>query len=334
MTPTVSRRTARPIHRPTAALPGPTVTLRGPNAVPPATNAVPRGTKAILHGLATALLLACLSACDNGNGPTGPVAPAVVIAAPAPGSTVMEGSTVRFEGSATDPQDGRINGPALVWTSSIDGELGSGESLESTGLSVGIHTVVLSATDSDGNRGQASVSLGIQELDFLDGTVANAEIGLIVSTLGNTVRLFQVGDPGEQRTIPLGASSAVTPTGISVWGQRAAVPLGNAASVAILDLRDQQIEGFFLFESGNATGSAFVDHETVFVANQETDQVGSFRIGQASQTIQELVQVTPFPTDVLRVSKSLVLVISSNLDDGYLPAPPPSRSWARWKREA
>ena len=103
-------------------------------------------------------------------------------------------------------------------------------------------------------------------------------------------------------------------------GESAAVPLGNAASVAVIDLRTQRIDGFFLFESGNATGSAFVGDRMVLAANQETDQVGRFMLDQAGGAIGDLVSVAPFPTAVVPYADSLAFVVSANLDDNYAPA--------------
>ena len=250
--------------------------------------------------------------------PLGPSAPTATITSPASGLTVLEGTSVQLAGAATDPQDGALGDAALAWSSSIDGALGNGSSLEST-PSAGVHAITLTATDSDGNTGSASVSMLVEELEFLDGTLADPEIGIVVNSSGNAIRLFQLGDPGENRDIPLGASSAVTPTGIAIRGETAAAPLGNAASVAVIDLRTQQIEGFFTFESGNATGSAFVGDGTVLAANQQTDQVGRFTVGASSGEIGDLVPVTAFPAGIVPHSDSLAFVISSNLDDGYAP---------------
>jgi hypothetical protein len=232
----------------------------------------------------------------------------------------MEGTTLHVAGSASDPQDGLLPEESLAWTSSVDGAICTGSSCDVDSPSVGVHTITLVAIDSDGNRGTASVSVVVEELDFLDGTVANPEIGLVVSSLENGLRLFQVGDPAQVRDIALGASSAVTATGLSIRGETAAVPLGNAASVAIIDLRSRNVEGFYLFPSGNATGSDFVNHETVLVANQETDEVGKFTLGRGGGAITETVSVTQFPTDVITISETLVAVVSSNLDDSYAPA--------------
>jgi len=264
------------------------------------------------------LTVLTMTSCD-GDDPTEPTDPTATISSPSPGLTEFEGTAVQLAGSATDPQDGILAGPSLRWSSSIDGDLGTGSTLEISDFSVGIHTVVLSAVDSDGHVGRASVSLAIQELDFLDGTPDDPQIAIIVSTLANSLRMVQLGDQREYRDIPLGASSAVTPTGVSIQGEKAAVPLGNAASVALIDLRSRQIEGYFLFASGNTTGSAFVGADVLLLANQETDQVGRVTLDQASQSVTETVDLAPFPTAVVPVSDSLALVISSNLDDSYMP---------------
>lgn len=271
------------------------------------------------------LLLVVLAACGEEDpidliDPIGPGAPTVTITSPASGLTVNEGTPVQLTGSATDPEDGPLGETALAWASSVDGALGTGSSLEVASPSVGVHTITLTATDSDGNKGNASTSVLVANLEFLDGTVADAQIGIIVNSSANAIRLFQLGNPGESRDIALGASSAVTPTGISIRGETGVVPLGNAASLAVIDLRTRQIGGFFLFESGNATGSAFVDDRTVLAANQQTDEVGRFTVGQAGGAIGELVPVTQFPTGIVPFSNSLAFVISANLDDNYAPA--------------
>ena len=129
-------------------------------------------------------------------------------------------------------------------------------------------------------------STGVGSGDFLQGTGGNPQIGLVVNSARQTLTLFQLGKPSETREIPFGASSAVTPTGFAFRGTHAAVPLGDAASTALVDLDGLRIERFFTFTAGNATGVAFVDDTTFVVANL----IGQLRrarstFGQASSAI-------------------------------------------------
>lgn len=153
---------------------------------------------------------------------------------------------------------------------------------------------------------------------FLDGTAADPEIGIVVNSTGKAVTLFQLGAPDSTREIALGASSTVTPTGLSLRGELAAVPLGNAASVALVDLAGERTERFFIFASGNATGSAFVDDTTVLAANTSTNVVGKFTTGQASDAISDTVHVAPAPTAVVAAG-GRGFVISGNLDENFTP---------------
>ncbi len=151
---------------------------------------------------------------------------------------------------------------------------------------------------------------------FLDGTAGDPGIALTIASSSNSLLLLQTGAPSERREIPLGASSAVTPTSFSARGSRALIPLGNAASVALVDLEGLRIERFFTFPSGNATGSAWVDDATAIACNQTDDFCGRISVDQTDPAIEETVEVTDFPTGVVTAG-SRIFVISSNLDDNF-----------------
>ncbi|MEM2983385.1 MAG: PKD domain-containing protein, partial [Candidatus Bathyarchaeia archaeon] len=89
--------------------------------------------------------------------------PTATILSPSNNSTFTQGDTITFRGQATDPEDGRLSGSSLVWTSSRDGMIGTGESFTKSDLSVGTHTITLTATDSKGATGQDSISITIKE---------------------------------------------------------------------------------------------------------------------------------------------------------------------------
>ena len=156
---------------------------------------------------------------------------------------------------------------------------------------------------------------------FLGGTSSNHQVGVVIRSTGKAITLFQLGSPATQQQIALGTSSTVTPTGLSVRGRRAAVPLGDAASVAFVNLETGQVARFFTFAKGNATGSAFVDDTTVVAANLLQNQVGKFTANQSGDAITSLVSVAPQPT-AIAVANGRALVVSANLDANYAPIGP------------
>jgi hypothetical protein len=103
----------------------------------------------------------------GGDDTTGPgdddTGPSVSISSPSDGAAFVEGSTVVFEGTAEDDEDGTLSGDAYTWESDRDGELNTGPTFATDALSVGTHTVTLTATDDAGNSGSASVDVTVEE---------------------------------------------------------------------------------------------------------------------------------------------------------------------------
>lgn len=95
------------------------------------------------------------------NGP-----PDASIAAPESESATGEGETVTFEGSATDPVNGGLSGSALEWSSSVDGPLGTGESISTASLAPGPHTITLTATDQDEKVKADSIDFVVEQEGF------------------------------------------------------------------------------------------------------------------------------------------------------------------------
>ncbi|MEP6833158.1 MAG: hypothetical protein ABJB74_07170 [Gemmatimonas sp.] len=152
---------------------------------------------------------------------------------------------------------------------------------------------------------------------FLGGVEGNREIGVVVNSDGKSITMFQLGSPTTTSTIALGTSSTITPTGLSLQGRKAAVPLGNAASVAIVNLETAIVQKFFTFASGNATGSAWSNDTTVFVANTNTNKIGRFYTTQTATEITAQTDVALAPTAV-QYTGGKVFVVSGN----FLNFPP------------
>jgi hypothetical protein len=153
---------------------------------------------------------------------------------------------------------------------------------------------------------------------FLGGASDNHEIGLVVNSTGKALTLFQLGSPTTQKQIAFGASSAITPTGLAVQGRRASVPLGNTASVALIDLTSQIVQRIFTFASGNTTGSTFADDTTLIVANTDLGIVGRVTVGQSADAVSQMVKVAAQPT-ALTMAGGRVAVTSANLDENFAP---------------
>ncbi len=131
-----------------------------------------------------------------GGGP-GNTAPTVTITAPANGTSVASGASVSFSGTATDPEDGTISG-SLTWTSSINGNIGSGASFSTSTLSVGAHIITASVTDSGGLSGSASIGL----------TVTGGPVPVTVTLYSVASQDGRIWESGENTNVGGGGVSA------------------------------------------------------------------------------------------------------------------------------
>ena len=124
--------------------------------------------------LIPAVSVACSDSGGDGGGPTDPPggneAPSANINTPAEGATFAAGEAVLFQGFGTDPEDGAIPSADLSWSSDVSGHVGDGSAFNSSTLAEGSHVITLTATDSEGAEGTASVSVTIEAALVLDIT--------------------------------------------------------------------------------------------------------------------------------------------------------------------
>ena len=85
--------------------------------------------------------------------------PIVVITNPFDGDTFPSGSSILFEGMASDFEDGDLT-DNIGWISSIDGPIGTGGSFFAI-LSDGSHTITAEVTDSGGESGIYSITVTV-----------------------------------------------------------------------------------------------------------------------------------------------------------------------------
>jgi len=91
---------------------------------------------------------------------TGNHLPAVTISTPANGSTFNERNNIAFTGTASDFEDGDLTA-SLAWESDLDGPIGTGGSFSRSDLSVGVHTVTATVTDTEGQTAIDSATITV-----------------------------------------------------------------------------------------------------------------------------------------------------------------------------
>ncbi|MFZ0534798.1 MAG: metallophosphoesterase, partial [Anaerolineales bacterium] len=86
--------------------------------------------------------------------------PSVMISTPRNNTTFTEGYVITFSGVANDLEEGdKTSG--LVWTSSLDGLIGTGGNFSRSDLTVGMHTITAMATDGSGLTGSTSRTITV-----------------------------------------------------------------------------------------------------------------------------------------------------------------------------
>jgi hypothetical protein len=118
--------------------------------------------------------------------------PTTTITSPVNGATFAPGATITFTGSGTDHEDGTLTGASLVWTSSRDGQIGTGTSFTRNDLSLGVHNISLTATDRGGANGGAGVRITVAAVTPVKpgiwrGSTTGMSFELTVSSSGDAV---------------------------------------------------------------------------------------------------------------------------------------------------
>jgi len=102
----------------------------------------------------------------------GDKAPLVFLLWPEEGERLPHGEPVILAGLATDPEEGPVPDDSLSWFSDVDGLLGMGGDLVVDTLSCGTHEITLSATDSSGMVGMATVHVYSALFEFVNLSVS------------------------------------------------------------------------------------------------------------------------------------------------------------------
>ena len=90
----------------------------------------------------------------------GNAAPIVTINSPPDGAIFEPGTSILFEGSASDAEDGDLSA-SIDWDSDVDRPLGTGASFSRSDLSAGVHTITATVMDSGGRSEMDTVQIAI-----------------------------------------------------------------------------------------------------------------------------------------------------------------------------
>ncbi|MFC1749069.1 Ig-like domain-containing protein [Pseudomonadota bacterium] len=98
--------------------------------------------------------------------------PILMIDAPTDGRSFMQGSNITFSASANDAEDGNLSRD-ITWSSSLDGNLGTGASFSVATLSTGTHIITASVTDSRNITASSTLTLSVSTSTGDDSVEAN-----------------------------------------------------------------------------------------------------------------------------------------------------------------
>ena len=180
----------------------------------------------------------------------------VKILTPSDGAQFQAGDEITFTGSAKDFRDGNLEGNSLVWTSSIDGEIGTGTEFARNDLSEGTHTITLTATNSGGKEWTAAITITISggtvttTTTTIDGTTTTTtpmpmEIVSLAFTEGDTIPVKYTCD-GADTSPDLSWSNA---------------PAGTKSFVLIMDDHTVTWDHWVVFDIPSTTNSVQEGHE-------------------------------------------------------------------------
>ncbi len=231
------------------------------------------------------------------------IPPTATISAPANGSTWIENATITFEGSATDPEDGVLTGTDIDWWSDQDGALGTGSPLSTGALSIGTHTITLTASDGEGATGTDTITITVNPAGNTAPTVTiTGGAGTYVG--GATVTLSGTATDPEDGTLS-GASLAWTSS------RDGALGTGSPLATAALSVGTHTIT-LVGTDSGGASATAQV---TVTILQPNTAPTVTITAGAGTYDAGDPISFAGVGTDLEDGALTgAALVWSSNVD--------------------
>ncbi len=175
--------------------------------------------------------------------------PTTYVLTPDNGKTFPKAATVLLHCSGWDLEDRGLTGSSVVWTSNVDGLIGMGRVTSTTGLSVGLHTITVAVTDSDGNVATDTTTVTVTDRP-LPGVVTTCQTDLGSGGPGASALMVCGGDLSTGTTADLTLSGAAPsqPMWIAVSTSNNPTPLFGGVILPVP-------VSFLLFGSTDGAGS-------------------------------------------------------------------------------
>jgi probable HAF family extracellular repeat protein len=157
--------------------------------------------------------------------------PSASIISPAANAIYATGQAVPLQAEGTDLEDGRLPDSAFAWSSSRDGQLGTGALFHARSLSVGQHILTLSVTDTQGLVTRQTVNVTIiGDVAMPNGALAVGSDRIAINfdqSTGSVTRVIPIRNTGssgallwqassDNPRVTLAASYGVTPANLVV----------------------------------------------------------------------------------------------------------------------
>ncbi len=176
-------------------------------------------------------------------------APDAQIVQPAENQVFYPTQQVVMQGTAYDLEDGSLGDEAFQWSSSINGDLGSGATLNTAELSTGVHVISMTVTDSDAMTSQVARTIEISPEDAAEVLTLDAApfaVGL-VAEFGDAIDPYAVtlrtsGDTELDWTasedipwLSLSAADGTTPSDLMLTFDPKLLKVGNNVGTILIN---------------------------------------------------------------------------------------------------
>jgi hypothetical protein len=168
--------------------------------------------------------------------------PRVTVLSPVSGTTVPAGTAITLRAGAVDDFEGDVSS-RIAWRSDATGDLGTGPTRTVT-LPEGVHRVTAGVVDSDGARGEATVTVTMGPTAPAVSITAPADGAVVFA-----------GTPVTLRATALDATDGDL-SGAVAWSSDRAGALGTGASIAVTLAADLHVITAQAADRGGLVGSA------------------------------------------------------------------------------